>query len=71
LKTQNRHVLASLLLLAVVGVVALAATGANAAGPSINAGPQAGTVWKRGLQTAAGHARRTTSPNLIYHGGPS
>jgi hypothetical protein len=50
-------------------LVALAAT-AEAAGPSINAGPQAGIVWQRGLQTAAGHAAHTQSPNLIYHGGP-
>jgi hypothetical protein len=59
----------SALVAGVLVVVALAAAAAQAAGPSINAGPQAGTVWERGLQTAAGRAAHTTSPNLIYHGG--
>ena len=27
-------------------------------------------MWQRGLQTAAAHAKHTSSPNLIYHGGP-
>jgi len=62
--------LAAALVAAALVVVALAAAAAQAAGPSINAAPQAGTVWERGHQTAAGHAAHTTSPNLIYHGGP-
>jgi hypothetical protein len=66
LKSVDRKVLAVLLAVASLALVVLAAT-AEAAGPSINAGPQAGTVWQRGLKTAAGH---TQSPNLIYHGGP-
>lgn len=67
---ENRRSLTAALTVAVLVVVALAAASAQAAGPSINAAPQAGTVWERGLQTAAGHAAHTTSPNLIYHGGP-
>lgn len=55
---------------AVLVVVAVVVAGAQAAGPSINAGPQAGTVWERGYETAAVHSAHTTSPNLIYHGGP-
>jgi hypothetical protein len=69
LKYLDRKVLAVMLAVVSLGLVALAATAAEAAGPSINAGPQAGTVWQRGLQTAAGHAAHTQSPNLIYHGG--
>lgn len=67
---ENRRSLTAALVAAVLVVVALAAAAAHAAGPSINAGPQAGTVWERGQQTAAGHAAHTTNPNLIYHGGP-
>jgi hypothetical protein len=69
LKAQYRKpvVAAALTVLVVVAVVVAAA---DAAGPSINAGPQAGIVWQRGLQTAAGHSGHTQSPNLIYHGGP-
>ncbi len=70
MKPVDRKVLAGVLTAASLCLVALAATAANAAGPSINAGPQAGTVWLRGSQTAAGHAAHTQSPNLIYHGGP-
>jgi hypothetical protein len=70
LKAQNQHVLVKLVLFVALGTVTLAVASANAAGPSINAGPQAGTVWQRGLETAAGHAKHTTSPNLVYHGGP-
>ena len=70
MKTQNRRLLAILPALASLSVLAVAAGTAGAQGPSINAGPQAGIVWARGLQNAAGHARHTTSPNLIYHGGP-
>jgi len=70
LKPVDRKVLAFVLTAASLCLVALAATAAEAAGPSINAGPQAGTVWLRGSQTAAGHAAHTQSPNLIYHGGP-
>jgi len=70
LKPVDRKVLAVVLTAASLCLVALAATAAEAAGPSINAGPQAGTVWLRGSQTAAGHAAHTQSPNLIYHGGP-
>jgi hypothetical protein len=69
LKFVDRKLLAVLVTVAALALVVLAAT-AEAAGPSINAGPQAGTVWLRGLQTAAGHAAHTQSPNLIYHGGP-
>ena len=62
-------------LVAQVGVVVallagIVAATAGAQGPSINAGSQAGTVWERGLATAGAHAAHTTSPNLIYHGGP-
>jgi hypothetical protein len=64
------RVLTGLIVLATAVLAAVAATVATAAGPSINAAPQAGTVWERGLQNAAGHAKHTTSPNLIYHGGP-
>lgn len=70
MKPVDRKVLAGVLTAASLCLVALAATAADAAGPSINAGPQAGTVWLRGSQTAAGHAAHTQSPNLIYHGGP-
>ena len=70
MKIRHRHVLAILLLSSTIAVVALAVGAAEAAGPSINAGPQAGIVWTHGLKNAAGHARRTSSPNLIYHGGP-
>ena len=70
MKPVDRKVLAVVLTAASLCLVALAATAAEAAGPSINAGPQAGTVWLRGSQTAAGHAAHTQSPNLIYHGGP-
>jgi hypothetical protein len=70
MKIRHRHVLSVLLLASTIAVVALAVTAADAAGPSINAGPQAGIVWTHGLTNAAGHARRTSSPNLINHGGP-
>jgi hypothetical protein len=70
MKIRHRHVLSVLLLAATIAVVALAVSAADAAGPSINAGPQAGIVWTHGLTNAAGHARHTSSPNLIYHGGP-
>jgi hypothetical protein len=70
MKIRHRHVLAILLLASTIAVVALAVSAADAAGPSINAGPQAGIVWTHGLTNAAGHAARTSSPNLIPHGGP-
>src|SRR6266576_6597272 len=70
MKIRHRHVLAILLLSSAIAAVALAVSAADAAGPSINAGPQAGIVWTHGLTNAAGHARHTSSPNLIYHGGP-
>ena len=70
MKIRHRHVLSVLLLASTIAVVALAVSAADAAGPSINAGPQAGIVWTHGLTNAAGHARHTSSPNLIYHGGP-
>ena len=70
MKIRHRHVLPVLLLASTIAVVALAVSAADAAGPSINAGPQAGIVWTHGLTNAAGHARHTSSPNLIYHGGP-
>jgi hypothetical protein len=70
MKIRHRHVLAILLLSSAIAVVALAVSAADAAGPSINAGPQAGIVWSHGLTNAAGHAARTSSPNLLYHGGP-
>ena len=70
MRIRHRHVLATLLLSSTIAVVALAVGAADAAGPSINAGPQAGIVWSHGHTNAAGHARRTSSPNLIYHGGP-
>jgi hypothetical protein len=69
MKIWHRHVLAILLLSSTIAVVALAVSAADAAGPSINAAPQAGIVWTHGQTNAAGHARRTSSPNLIYHGG--
>ena len=69
LRSVDRKVLGVLLTVASFAVVVLAAT-AQAGGPSINAGPQAGTVWQRGLQTAAGRGAHTQSPNLLYHGGP-
>jgi hypothetical protein len=69
MKIRHRHVLSVLLLASTIAVVALAVSAADAAGPSINAGPQAGIVWTHGLTNAAGHARHTSSPNLIYHGG--
>jgi hypothetical protein len=65
---QQRRSLVVMLALAVTAVAAVAT--ASAAGPSINAGPQAGTVWERGHQTASAHKAHTSSPNLIYHGGP-
>jgi len=55
---------------AFVALAAVVAATAGAQGPSINAGPQAGTVWERGLETAAAHSAHVSSPNLIYHGGP-
>jgi hypothetical protein len=70
MKIRHRHVLSVLLLASTIAVVALAVSAADAAGPSINAGPQAGIVWTHGLTNAAGHARHTSSPNLLYHGGP-
>jgi hypothetical protein len=70
MKIRHRHVLSVLLLASTIAGVALAVSAADAAGPSINAGPQAGIVWTHGLTNAAGHARHTSSPNLIYHGGP-
>jgi hypothetical protein len=70
MKIRHRRVLAILLLASAIAVVALAVSAADAAGPSINAGPQAGIVWTHGLANSAGHARHTSSPNLIYHGGP-
>lgn len=63
------RVLTGLLVLTAAALAAVAATAATAAGPSINAAPQAGTVWERGLQNAAGHARHTSNPNLTWHGG--
>jgi hypothetical protein len=70
LRKPHRHALVAVLFSSVAILVAVAAAGAGAQGPSLNAGPQAGTVWERGLATAAAHARHTSSPNLIYHGGP-
>jgi hypothetical protein len=70
MKIRHRHVLSVLLLASTIAVVALAVSAADAAGPSINAGPQAGIVWTHGLTNAAGHARHTSNPNLVYHGGP-
>jgi hypothetical protein len=64
------RVLTGLVVLATAVLATVAATVATAAGPSINAAAQAGTVWQRGQQNAAGHAKHTTSPNLTYHGGP-
>jgi hypothetical protein len=63
---KHRHALVAMLFSAVVALAAVAA--ASAQGPSINAGPQAGTVWERGLNEASTH--HTSSPNLLYHGGP-
>jgi hypothetical protein len=66
-RTNSRALLA--LVAAVAALSAIIVGSAGAQGPSINAGPQAGTVWARGLATAAAHAAHTTSPNLVYHGG--
>ena len=66
---KHSRALVALLTAGVAMLAAIAAATAGAQGPSINAGPQAGTVWERGLATAAAHAAHTTSPNLMYHGG--
>ncbi|HEY6963260.1 MAG TPA: hypothetical protein VI408_15350 [Gaiellaceae bacterium] len=66
---NHRRALVALLFASVAAIAALAAATAGAQGPSINAGPQAGTVWERGSTNAASHAAHTSSPNLIYHGG--
>ena len=67
--TTHPRALTALIALATAALATAAATVAAAAGPSINAAPQAGIVWERGLQHAAGHGKHTSSPNLTYHGG--
>jgi hypothetical protein len=60
----GRHARA-LVVVAAIGAAALIVAGAVASGPPpIHAGPMKGQVPPRGK------AHRTTSPNLVYHGGP-
>jgi hypothetical protein len=66
---KHSRALVALLLASVATLAAIAAATAGAQGPSLNAAPQAGTVWERGLATAAAHTGHTSSPNLTYHGG--
>jgi hypothetical protein len=68
LKAQYRKPVGAVVFAVLVLVAVVVAAAADAAGPSINAGPRAGIVWERGLQTAAARSGRT--PNLVYHGGP-
>lgn len=66
---NHRRSLVALLFASTVVLVAIAASTAAAQGPSINAAPQAGTVWERGLAKSAGRGH-SSSQNLTYHGGP-
>jgi hypothetical protein len=70
LTRKHSRALVALLVAVVALLTAMVAATAGAQGPSLNAGPQAGTVWERGLATAAAHGAHTQTPNLIYHGGP-
>jgi hypothetical protein len=62
----NRYTV--LLALTALAVSVVAATAAQASGPSINAGPKAGIVWERAQQK--GKPSRGGNPDLIYHSGP-
>jgi hypothetical protein len=68
MKRQSWNTYAVLLVTAAFAVAVIAATAAQAEGPPINAGQQAGIVWERAHANGAKHGGQ--SPNLTYHGGP-
>jgi hypothetical protein len=68
MKRERWNTYAVLLVTAAFAVAVIAATAAQAEGPSANAGQQAGIVWERAHIASARHGGG--SPNLIYHNGP-